>query len=196
MDATEFVREKTPHAIGFVMGVTFLILFFLLGSVLLPIKAILMNLLSVTGSFGALVWIFQEGNLGIAEPRPVEHALPLLLFCVLFGLSMDYEVLMLSRIKETWERTHDNTLSVAEGLEKTAGLVTSAAAIMIVVFAAFGLAQIVMIRAVGLGMALAVLIDATLVRLLLVPATMRLFGKWNWWAPAPLVKLRAALGLH
>jgi RND superfamily putative drug exporter len=103
---------------------------------------------------------------------------------------------MLSRIKESWERTGDNTLAVAEGLEKTAGLITSAAAIMIVVFAAFGLAQIVMIRAVGLGMALAVLIDATLVRLLLVPATMRLFGSWNWWAPAPLLRLRAALGLH
>jgi len=196
MDATEFVRDRTPHAIGFIMGVTFVILFLLLGSIVLPIKAMAMNLCSVVGSFGALVWIFQEGHLGIAEPRPVEHALPLLLFCVLFGLSMDYEVLMLSRIKETWDKTHDNTLAVAEGLEKTAGLITSAAAVMIVVFAAFGLAKIVMIRAVGLGMALAVLIDATLVRLLLVPATMRLFGKWNWWAPAPLVKLRAALGLH
>jgi RND superfamily putative drug exporter len=126
----------------------------------------------------------------------VEHALPVLLFCVLFGLSMDYEVLMLSRIKESWEKTQDNTHSVGEGLEKTAGLITSAAAIMIVVFSAFGLATIVLIKAVGLGMALAVLIDATLVRLLLVPATMRLFGKWNWWAPAPLMRLRAALGLH
>ncbi len=120
----------------------------------------------------------------------------MLLFCVLFGLSMDYEVLMLSRIKETYERTHDNTLAVAEGLEKTAGLIPSAAAIMVVVFAAFALAKVVLIRAVGFGMALAVLIDATLVRLLLVPATMRLFGKWNWWAPGFLVRLRAALGLH
>jgi RND superfamily putative drug exporter len=196
MDATEFVRDRAPYAIGFVMGVTFVMLFLLLGSLLLPLKAIVMNLFSVMASFGALVWIFQEGHLGIAEPRPVEHALPLLLFCVLFGLSMDYEVLMLSRIKESWERTGDNTHAVAEGLEKTAGLITSAAAIMIVVFAAFGLAKVVMLRAVGLGMALAVLIDATLVRLLLVPATMRLFGRWNWWAPAPLVRLRAALGLH
>ncbi len=196
MDATEFVRDRTPGAIGFVMAMTFVILFLLLGSVVLPIKATLMNLVSVAGSFGALVWVFQEGHLGIAAPRPVEHALPVLLFCVLFGLSMDYEVLMLSRIKETYERTHDNTLAVAEGLEKTAGLITSAAAIMIVVFAAFALAKVVLIRAVGFGMALAVLIDATLVRLLLVPATMRLFGKWNWWAPAPLARLRAALGLH
>jgi RND superfamily putative drug exporter len=196
MDATEFVRDKTPHAIAFVMGTTYVILFLLLGSLALPLKAILMNLLSVAASFGALVWIFQEGHLGIAEPRPVEHALPLLLFCVLFGLSMDYEVLMLSRIKESYQRTGDNTLAVAEGLEKTAGLVTSAAAIMVVVFAAFALATIVLIRAVGFGMALAVFIDATLVRLLLVPATMRLFGKWNWWAPRPLLKLRAALGLR
>ncbi len=175
---------------------TFVILFLLLGSVVLPIKAIVMNLVSVSASFGALVWVFQEGHLGIAEPRPVEHALPVLLFCVLFGLSMDYEILMLSRIKEIYEKTHDNTHAVAEGLEKTAGLITSAAAIMIVVFAAFALAKVVLIRAVGFGMALAVAVDATLVRLLLVPATMRLFGKWNWWAPAPLKKLRAALGLH
>lgn len=195
MDATEFVREKTPIAIGFVMGVTFVILFLLLGSVLLPLKAIVMNLLSVSASFGALVWVFQEGHLGIASPRPVEHALPVLLFCVLFGLSMDYEVLMLSRIKESWEKTKDNTHAVGEGLEKTAGLITSAAAIMVVVFAAFTLANIVMIRAVGFGMALAVFIDATLVRLLVVPATMRLFGAWNWWAPRPLLKLRAMLGL-
>jgi RND superfamily putative drug exporter len=178
------------------MAMTFVILFLLLGSVVLPIKAMIMNLVSVAGSFGALVWVFQEGHLGIADPRPVEHALPVLLFCVLFGLSMDYEVLMLSRIKESYEKTHDNTLAVGEGLEKTAGLITSAAAIMVVVFAAFALAKVVLIRAVGVSMALAVLIDATLVRLLLVPATMRLLGKWNWWAPAALVKLRAVLGLH
>ena len=196
MDETEFVRERTPRAIGFVMAMTFVILFLLLGSVILPIKAIAMNFLSVAASFGALVWVFQEGHLQIADPRPVEHVLPVLLFCVLFGLSMDYEVLMLSRIKETYERTGDNTLAVAEGLEKTAGLITSAAAIMVVVFAAFALARVVLIRAVGFGMALAVALDATLVRLLLVPATMRLFGKWNWWAPGPLARLRAALGLH
>ncbi len=175
---------------------TFVILFLLLGSVVLPIKAIVMNFVSVAASFGALVWVFQEGHLGIAQPRPIDHALPVLLFCVLFGLSMDYEVLMLSRIKESYEKTYDNTHAVAEGLEKTAGLITSAAAIMIVVFAAFALASVVLIRAVGFGMALAVGIDATLVRLLLVPATMRLFGKWNWWAPAPLVRLRTAMGLH
>jgi RND superfamily putative drug exporter len=196
MDATEFVRERTPRAVGFVMVMTFLILFLLLGSVVLPLKAIAMNFVSVAASFGALVWVFQEGHLGIAEPRPLDHALPVLLFCVLFGLSMDYEVLMLSRIKEVYKKTQDNMLAVAEGLEKTAGLITSGAAIMVIVFAAFALAKVVLIRAVGFGMALAVAIDATLVRLLLVPATMRLFGSWNWWAPRPLAKLRRALGLH
>jgi uncharacterized membrane protein YdfJ with MMPL/SSD domain len=194
MDATEFVRSRTPRAVGFIMAMTMVMLFLLLGSVILPLKAIVMNFLSVAGSFGALVWVFQEGHLGIAEPRPVEHVLPVMLFCVMFGLSMDYEVLMLSRIKETYERTGDNTLAVAEGLEKTAGLITSAAAIMVVVFAAFALAKVVLIRAFGFGMALAVAIDATLVRVLLVPATMRLFGHLNWWAPKPLLKLRALLG--
>jgi len=194
MDATSFVAERTPRAIGFMMAMTFVILFLLLGSIVLPIKAMAMNFVSVVGSFGALVWVFQEGHLGIAHPRPVEHALPVLLFCVLFGISMDYEVLMLSRIKESYARTGDNTVAVAEGIEKTAGLITSAAAIMVVVFAAFALASIVMIRAVGFGMALAVFVDATVVRLVLVPATMRLFGKWNWWAPKPLLRLRGALG--
>jgi RND superfamily putative drug exporter len=196
MDDTEFIRERTPRAVAFVTAMTFVILALLLGSVVLPLKAIVMNFVSVAASFGAIVWVFQEGHLGMAEPRPIDHALPVILFCVLFGLSMDYEVLMLSRIREVYGRTNDNTTAVAEGLEKTAGLITSAAAIMIVVFAAFALASVVLIRAVGFGMALAVAIDATLVRLLLVPATMRLFGAWNWWAPAPLLKLRAMLGLR
>jgi len=116
--------------------------------------------------------------------------LPPLLFCVLFGLSMDYEVLMLSRIREAWLRTGDNTLAVAEGLEKTAGLITSAAAIMVAVFGAFALASVVLVQAVGFGMALAVALDATLVRVLLVPATMRLFGAANWWGPRPVAWLR------
>jgi RND superfamily putative drug exporter len=194
IDITAFIRSRTPRVVAFIVAMTFVILFALLGSVVLPVKAVLMNALSVAGSFGALVWVFQEGHLGLAAPRPVEPTVPVLLFCVLFGLSMDYEVLMLSRMKEVYERTGDNTTAVAIGLEKTAGLITSAAAIMVVVFGAFALAAVVVVRAVGFGMALAVALDATLVRVLLVPATMRLFGKLNWWAPAWLLRLRAGLG--
>jgi RND superfamily putative drug exporter len=195
VDTTEFIRSRTPRVVLFIVGMTFVILFVLLGSVVLPLKAVLMNALSVTGSFGALVWVFQDGHLGLAAPRPVEPTVPVLLFCVLFGLSMDYEVLMMSRMKEVFDRTGDNEQAVAEGLEKTAGLITSAAAIMVVVFSAFALAGVVVVRAVGFGMALAVALDATLVRVLLVPATMRLFGPLNWWAPAFLLRGRKALGL-
>jgi putative drug exporter of the RND superfamily len=187
LDATAYILSRTPYAVGVVVGVTVLVLFLLLHSVVLPIKAVLMNFLSIAGSFGALVWVFQDGNGFISEPRPLEPALPVLLFCILFGLSMDYEVLMLSRMKECYARTGDNTLAVAEGLEKSAGLITSAAAIMVVVFSAFAFARVVLIQAVGFGMALAVLLDATVVRILLVPATMRLFGDLNWWAPRLLL---------
>jgi putative drug exporter of the RND superfamily len=183
LDATAYVRERAPRAVGFVVLATLVILYLLLDSVILPLKAVAMNFLSIAGSFGALVWTFQDGHLFVTEPRPLEPALPVLLFCVMFGLSMDYEVLMLSRIKEAYERTGDNTQAVAEGLEKSAGLITSAAAIMVVVFAAFALARVVVIQAMGAGMALAVTIDATLVRVLLVPSTMRLLGHLNWWAP-------------
>jgi hypothetical protein len=175
VDTTEFIRSRTPHVVIFIVGMTFVILFVLLGSVVLPLKAVLMNALSVTGSFGALVWVFQDGHLGIAAPRPVEASVPVLLFCVLFGLSMDYEVLMMSRMKEVFDRTGDNEQAVAEGLEKTAGLITSAAAIMVVVFSAFALAGVVVVRAVGFGMALAVALDATLVRVLLAVET------WSAW---------------
>jgi RND superfamily putative drug exporter len=194
IDATHYVVTRARRAIGFVVGVTLVVLFVLLRSVLLPIKAVVMNFLSIAASFGALVWVFQDGHLFVTEPRPLEPALPVLLFCVLFGLSMDYEVLMLARMQEAFEQTGDNTRAVAEGLEKTAGLITSAAALVVTVFVAFSFAKVVVIQAVGLGMALAVLLDATLVRVLVVPATMRLMGRYNWWAPKPLALLRA--GLH
>jgi RND superfamily putative drug exporter len=181
IDTTDFMLARAPRAAAFVVGVMIVVLFLLLKSALLPIKAALMNFVSIAGSFGALVWIFQDGHLLPGEPRPLEPTLPVLLFCVLFGLSMDYEVLMLSRMKEIYERTGDNTLAVGEGVEKTASLITSAASIMVAVFVAFALARVVLVRAVGLGMALAVTLDATLVRVLLVPATMRLLGDWNWW---------------
>ncbi|MBX3188142.1 MAG: MMPL family transporter [Labilithrix sp.] len=191
LDTTKFVIDRAPRAIAFVVGVTFIVLLVLLESLLLPLKALLMNAVSLAGSFGAIVWLFQDGHWFVREGRPLEPALPVLLFCVLFGLSMDYEVLMLSRMKEAWERTHDNTRAVAEGLEKTAGLITSAAAIMVAVFAAFALARVVIVQAVGVGMALAVALDATLVRVLLVPSTMRLLGPLNWWAPRWLRRIKA-----
>jgi RND superfamily putative drug exporter len=194
-DVSDYVLSRAPKAAALVVGATLLVVFLLLGSVILPIKAVVMNFVSIAGSFGALVWIFQDGHLFVIEPRPVEPSLPVVLFCVLFGLSMDYEVLMLSRMKESYERSGDNTDAVADGLERSAGLITSAAAIMVAVFGAFALAHVVLLQAVGLGMALAVTLDATLVRVLLVPATMRLFGHLNWWAPAPVVRLRRALGL-
>jgi RND superfamily putative drug exporter len=195
VDTTHFLVSHAPWAVGFVVIATLLTLMLLLGSVLLPIKAVFMNALSLGGAFGVLVWVFQLGH-GPVEGHPLEPTLPVLLFCVLFGLSMDYEVLILSRMKEGWGRTGDNRLAVAEGLEKTGGLVTSAAAIMVSVFLAFATAKVVLIQAVGVGMAVAVALDATLVRSLLVPATMRLFGDANWWAPRWVHSLRRALGLE
>jgi len=183
VDAMTYLLSRAPRAAGWVVGVTFLVILVLLRSIVLPIKAVFMNILSIAASFGAIVWIFQDGHLFVAQGRPLEPTLPVLMFCASFGLSMDYEVLMLARMKETWERTGDNGLAVEEGLKNTAGLITSAAAIMIAVFGAFALTRIVLLQATGTGLGLAVALDATLVRALLVPATMRLFGGWNWWAP-------------
>jgi RND superfamily putative drug exporter len=198
LDTVNFIVSTTPGAVLFVMLATIVVLFLLLGSVVLPIKAVVMNLLSISASFGALVFVFQDGHgaslLGF-EASPIDPSTPVIMFCIVFGLSMDYEVLLLSRIQEEYRRTGDNTHSVAEGLERSGRLITGAAAIMVGVFAAFGLAEILLIKAIGLGMALAVAIDATLVRALVVPATMRLLGNWNWWAPKPLARLYARLGL-
>src|SRR6476659_3045228 len=147
-----------------------------------------MNSLSIVASFGALVWIFQDGNLsqllGFQPLGFVETTQPVILFCVLFGLSMDYEVFLLTRMKEQWDRTGDNQEAVARGLERSGRIVTSAALIVVVVAGSFAFADIVLIKALGIGMALAVALDATVVRALLVPATMRLLGRWNWWAPS------------
>jgi RND superfamily putative drug exporter len=195
LDTQAYIFARTPRAVAFVVAVTLVLLFVFFRSVLLPIKAVGMNFVSIAGSFGALVWIFQEGHLFVREPRPLEPSLPILLFSILFGLSMDYEVLMLSRMREAWLRTARNEEAVAEGLEKSAGLITSAAVIMIAVFSAFALARVVLIRAVGFGTAFAVLLDATVVRLLLVPSTMRLLGPLNWWAPR-IVRKAPAVPLH
>ena len=190
--------ERAPLAVGIPLVASALILFLLFGSLILPIKAVLMTLLSISASFGALVWIFQEGNLAdVLRFDPLGYTVagnPIIMFCVLFGLSMDYEVLLLSRIQEAWRRTGDNRAAVAEGLAKTAGIITGAALIMIAVFAAFALAEVITIKSIGVGMAIAVFIDATIIRVFLVPATMRLLGRWNWWAPGFLGRLVDRLG--
>ena len=187
-DVVNRVAADFPRTALFIVVTTYLVLFALLRSAVLPIKALVMNTLSIVASFGALVWIFQDGNLssvlGFQPLGFVETTQPVILFCVLFGLSMDYEVFLLSRMKEVWDRTGDNEEAVARGLERSGRIVTSAALIVVVVAASFAFADIVLIKALGIGMALAVALDATVVRALLVPATMRLLGRWNWWAPA------------
>jgi RND superfamily putative drug exporter len=198
LDTVDFIASHTPAALAYIVAATMLVLFFLLGSVILPLKAVVMNLLSISASFGAIVWIFQDGHLAAQlgfTPGSIDPTLPVIMFCTVFGLSMDYEVLLLSRMQEEYLKTHDNTGAVAMGLEKSGRLITGAAAIMVGVFAAFALADIVLIKAIGLGMALAVAIDATLVRALVVPATMRLLGDLNWWAPGPLARLQRRIGL-
>jgi RND superfamily putative drug exporter len=189
-DVVTRVWADFPRSAAFIVVTTFLVLFVLLRSVVLPIKALAMNTLSIVASFGALVWIFQQGNLsaplGFQPLGFVETTQPVIMFCVLFGLSMDYEVFLLSRMKETWDRTHDNTEAVARGLERSGRIVSSAALIVVLVAGSFAFADIVLIKALGLGVAIAVALDATIVRALLVPATMRLLGRWYWWVPARL----------
>lgn len=187
MDYVTSLYTDFPIAIVVVATTTYIVLLFLFRSLLLPLKAILMNTLSILASYGALVAIFQNGFLhqllGFTPLGFVEASGPILLFCSLFGLSMDYEVFLLSRIQESFWQTGDNTRAVALGLQRSGGIITSAAVIVIVVSSCFATADMILVKALGLGMALAVLIDATLVRGLLVPATMRLLGNLNWWLP-------------
>jgi RND superfamily putative drug exporter len=192
-DVVARIAADFPRTAIFILVTTYLVLLLLLRSVVLPAKALVMNALSIVASFGALVWIFQEGNLsavlGFTPLGYVETSQPVILFCVLFGLSMDYEVFLLSRMKEVYDRTGDNVTAVARGLERSGRIVTSAALVVVVVAGSFAIADIVLIKALGLGMAIAVGLDATVVRALLVPATMRLLGKWNWWLPAALERI-------
>ncbi len=192
-DVVDRVAADFPRTALFIIVTTYLVLFVLLRSVILPAKALVMNTLSIVASFGALVWIFQDGNLSAPlDFQPlgfVETTQPVILFCVLFGLSMDYEVFLLSRMKEVWDRTGDNVEAVASGLERSGRIVTSAALIVVLVAGSFAFADIVLIKALGVGMAIAVALDATVVRALLVPATMRLLGRWNWWMPGTLERL-------
>lgn len=200
IDLNEGLLRAFPPVGLYILAVTYVALFLLFGSVLLPLKALIMNLLSVTASFGALVFIFQEGhfaNLLNFEPQGyLVTTIPIVLFCLLFGLSMDYEIFLLSRIREEYRLTGDNTLSVARGLERTGRLITSAAGVLVVVALSFTLGDLVFVKSMGLGLALAIALDATIVRALLVPATMRLLGRWNWWAPEPLRRLWLRFGLE
>ena len=197
-DFINLILQDSPLAIAFVIMVTYVVLFLLVGSVVLPLKAVLTNLLSISASFGVLVFVFQQGHLsGLLNftPQAIDPTVPVIMFCIVFGLSMDYEVMLLTRIQEIYRRTGDNALAVAEGLERSGRIISGAAAIMIAVFLAFGLAQVLLIKAIGIGLATAVLIDATLMRMLIVPSVMRLLGNVNWWAPHPLSRLHAWLRL-
>jgi len=197
LDIVDFILQRTPVAVATVILITYAVLFLLTGSVVLPLKAVLTNLFSISASFGAMVWVFQEGHLsGLLHftPQSIDPSIPVILFSIVFGMSMDYEVLLISRIQEEYRRTGDNQAGVALGLEKSGRLITGAAAIMCAVFLAFGLADVVIIKAIGIGLAIAILIDATIVRLLIVPSVMRLLGRANWWAPRPLALFHRWLG--
>ena len=187
LDTVDSLYSDFPRMIVYVVIVTYIALLLLFRSVLLPLKAVVLNALSILASFGALVFVFQQGNferlLGFTAEGTTEATVPILVFSIVFGLSMDYEVFLLSRVKEEYERTGDNTRAVAVGMERSGRIITSAAAILIVVSAGFATGDILIIKALGLGTAIAVLVDSTVVRALLVPALMRVMSRLNWWAP-------------
>ncbi|WP_425244882.1 MMPL family transporter [Streptomyces sp. NEAU-NA10] len=210
VDSKHAIAAQLPWAATFIVVVTLILVFLLTGSVLIPLQAVLLNALSLTAMFGAVVWVFQDGHLsgllGFTSPGSIETTLPVLMFCVAFGLSMDYGVFLLSRIKEEYDRGgasrpleavgdggHERAIRL--GLQRTGGLITAAAVILAVVMVAIGTSRVTNTKMLGLGIALAVLMDAMVVRSLLVPAIMRLTGKATWWAPAPLRRLHARFGL-
>jgi putative drug exporter of the RND superfamily len=199
VDYRDSLLGRLPYALALIGLATLVLLFLMTGSVVVPVKAVVMNVLSLGASFGALVWVFQEGHLsgplGFDPPGMVDITIPVLIFVFAFGLSMDYEVFLLSRIKEAWDLTGDNDRAVALGLQRTGRIVTSAATLIVVVFLGFAAGELLTIKEVGVGMAIAVLLDATVVRTLLVPATMTLLGRWNWWAPAWLRRVHERFGL-
>ncbi|MDX2573530.1 MMPL family transporter, partial [Streptomyces scabiei] len=199
VDTKAAIGEGTPWALAFIATVTLILVFLLTGSVLIPLQAVLLNALSLTAMFGALVWVFQDGHLSgllaFTSPGSIETTLPVLMFCVAFGLSMDYGVFLLSRIKEEYDHSGDHVGSVRYGLQRTGGLITAAAVILAVVMIAIGTSRVTNTKMLGLGIALAVLMDAMVIRSLLVPAVMRLTGRATWWAPAPLKKFHARFGL-
>jgi RND superfamily putative drug exporter len=199
MDTKSSLADHLPLAVAIVVLSTFIVLFVMTGSVILPIKALIMNALTLSATFGILVLIFQDGRLegllGYTSQGALETTMPLLLFAVAFGLSTDYGVFLLSRIKEARDGGADDSEAVAIGLERTGRIVTAAALLFAVAIGAFVTSGVIFIKENGLGTALAVLIDASIIRALLVPSLMELLGRWNWWAPPPLRRLHARIGL-
>jgi RND superfamily putative drug exporter len=199
VDSKDVVFQRLPWAIALVAVTTFVVLFLLFGSLLVPLKALVLNFLSLTATFGAMVFIFQDGNgsglLDFTATGDIAVAMPILMFCIAFGLSMDYEVFLLSRIKEEHDRGSDTVRSVAVGLERTGRIVTAAAVLIAVVFIAFATGNVSFMKMFGIGLSLAVLADAFLIRSTLVPAFMRLAGDANWWAPKPLRRLHDRFGI-
>ncbi|MFE5185366.1 MMPL family transporter [Streptomyces sp. NPDC056628] len=199
VDSKDAIAERLPAAAAFIAVVTLLLVFLLTGSVLIPLQAVVLNALSLTAMFGAVVWVFQDGHLsgllGFTSPGSIETTLPVLMFCVAFGLSMDYGVFLLSRIKEEYDATGDHEQAVRHGLQRTGGLITAAAVILAVVMVAIGTSRVTNTKMLGLGIALAVLMDAMIVRSLLVPAVMRLTGRATWWAPGPLRRFHERFGV-
>ena len=199
VDAKAALGARLPLAGGIIALITLAVLFAMFGSLLVPAKAVVLNLLSLTATFGAMVFVFQEGHgsglLGFTPTGALLVTMPVLMFCIAFGLSMDYEVFLLSRIKEQHDAGAGTTESVATGLEQTGRIVTAAAALLAIVFIAFATSGISFMKLFGVGLTLAVLMDATLIRGVLVPAFMRLAGEANWWAPGPLRRLHDRFGI-
>jgi putative drug exporter of the RND superfamily len=199
IDTKDALLARLPWALAIIAVTTLVLLFLMTGSVLIPIKALVLNLLSLTATFGAMVWVFQDGNLSVlldfTATGRIDSSMPILMFCIAFGLSMDYEVFLLSRIKEEYDRTGQNAASVALGLERTGRIVSAAAALLAITFLAFGTADVSFMKLFGVGLALAVVLDATVIRGLLVPAFMRLAGPANWWAPATLRRFHRRFGI-
>jgi len=200
VDSKAAIRQSLPWALTIIVVTTFILLFLMAGSLLVPLKALVLNILSLTATFGAMVWIFQDGNLsdflGFTATGTIDISMPILMFCIAFGLSMDYEVFLLSRIKEEYDRVGDNESSVALGLERTGRIITAAALLLSITFFAFGTSEVSFIKMFGIGLGLAVLMDATIVRAFLVPAFMKLAGNANWWAPRPLRRFHDRFGLR
>jgi trehalose monomycolate/heme transporter len=208
VDLLGSIKTHLPWMAGIIVAVMLVLLFLAFGSLVLPVKAVLMNLLSISASFGAITWIFGDGHLegllGYSSTGFLDATQPIFMLAILVGLSMDYEVFLLSRVREQWDKEHDpamtlsekNTHAVAIGLQKTGRIITSAALLLAVVIGAFSTSGIVFMKMIGVGMLVALLVDATIVRALLVPATMRLLGRWNWWAPGPLLRFWDRFGIR